>query len=85
MGLTVKGFLAWWQRTTKLSSLGTELIAGSLAAGFGLVVARGDAGGAFLIAQVVSFFYELCVDPNGFEWKDVGQRTLGIVAVLVLH
>lgn len=85
----VARFLAWWQRTTKLSSLGTELVGGSLAGSFGLLVAhvafKDDPSWAFAVANLVSFVYEIVFDPNGFEWKDVGQREIGIVLMLVLR
>lgn len=34
----------------------------------------------FVIAMGLSLFYERVLDPNGFDWNDVEQRTLGILA-----
>lgn len=63
-----------------------ELLAGALLA----LVARGpwvapawrhSVAGRFTLAVMPSLVYERFVDVNGWSWADVGQRTLGTVAV----
>lgn len=33
------------------------------------------------LALAVSLVYELALDPNGWSWRDVGQRVVGQLAV----
>lgn len=37
-----------------------------------------------LLATAASFIYERFVDRNGFDWSDIGQRSLGIALGLAL-
>ncbi len=39
---------------------------------------------AAVIAVAIGFVYELDWDPNGFEWKDVVPRLIGIAIALML-
>ena len=33
----------------------------------------------FALATAISVLYETKLDPNGWSWKDVGQREIGII------
>ena len=40
----------------------------------------------FPACSVVSAFYERFFDPNKWSWKDIGQRTVGIIlGCIILH
>jgi hypothetical protein len=81
----------WW----KWPSLPTEILSGAccFVLGAGVAAAWSAAFGLshpFLVVTVqvatfMAFFYELALDRNGFEWRDVLQRCAGIgLAVLVV-
>ena len=68
--------------TARLGGFALEILSGLLLASVvqflvdGLFV-------QYLIASLASGLYEGFVDPNGWSWADVGQRTIGIIAGLL--
>lgn len=79
--------------TTRIGSFATEVL-GGLALGSAaqlvrlvphvLLTAPQERYAAAVIAVVFCFQYELDWDPNGFEWKDVIPRLLGLAIALAL-
>ena len=71
----------------KLPSLVVEIVGGLLLAGAivgALLLATAYPSLiVLLLATAGSVLYETKLDPNGWSWTDVGQRELGIIAVVI--
>lgn len=76
------GWPSWL--TEFASGLLTDLVALPLAAIISNVSSRHPVTPSvallLAIATVLSLVYESTLDPHGFDWADIGQRSLGIAA-----
>jgi hypothetical protein len=75
----------WWAWTFPGASLLIEFAGGTV-----LATLVQPVGGAhalvnrFLLATILSVFYEGELDRNGWSWADLGQRALGVALGLAL-
>jgi hypothetical protein len=80
-------FPTWLSAWMAAHSLVTEIVGGLVLAGAvaGLLALAGAQPSlvVLILASAGSYLYETKLDPSGWSWKDVGQRELGIIAVVI--
>ena len=68
--------------TERLGGFALELLSGLLLASVVQFLIDGVFA-QYLVCTLASFLYEGVIDPNGWSWVDLGQRTVGIIAGLL--
>lgn len=71
-----------WLLEMSISALiAVGLAIGIVAAVLRLVTGHASAPpiAALVVANLLSLIYERFIDANGFEWDDIGQRSVGLV------